>query len=956
MPKDMPADMKIEAVAGKPVELPSGDFIANADMTRSGMDLHLTGPDGHTIVVEGYFAQQTPPDLVTHDGARLTPAMVSAFVPPEHAGQYASSGQIASDASPAGKITQVVGDAQIVHADGTKTPAIVGSPVYQGDVIETSKTGAVNIQFADNTTFAISESARMSVDQFVYHSADHSGSTFFSMLQGVFVYTSGLIGKTDPGAVNIETPVGSIGIRGTVVAGHILPAGQNSQITIVDGAITLTNGTGTQDLNNTLATVSVSGYQSPITSLPMDAATFNNTYSAISSVAGNELSHFTGMAVPAPAAEHAPAATAPVPAGSNGETAPATATPAAHSPAAAPVTAPAPATPTGSAAPAPATTDSGTTQAANTAPAPATTTAPATAAPPPPATTTAETTTAPPPPPSTASTFNSGSGTSNFGTGSGTTTFAAPPPTGGNAGTTAAAPPPPTTNTPPSTNTTTMTIAPPPIVFSLHAVDPTNGTDVLISSPITYLLTFNEPLSAMPTTASFSNHGSATVAVQSVVATSTPNQYAVTVEAMTFGTVQMQAVSTTGVVITDINGDPLTNPTDSTVKTVVSYLGTGNDTYGISFTPTSLAIDGGTGYNHLYMTGSNTHLDLTNPSQFVRNFSEIDFQTSTGSNVTLNAQSIYNMTNGVTGAAVDTLNVMASPSAMHDFVNIVPSPAGGSLTLTAGIWGVSQALTYTGTAANGSTVTLHIAEYVNAGDSLSSSGSILVEDSTHMFSTTSYTMAGTTPGVPINVTASNELMIGVAGSSQNLGDGGNNQFSGDILIGNSSGHGNNIYVSNSGFQFIDGGAEATAGNTLVLGNPLGTSNVFNIDFTTLPNNVRNIDTIDLGTANVGTLGNSVKLNIQDVFNMTNTADGNTLYITDGGRVNLTGVAAVTVVANSTSSSGTFGSGVMINGNTDEQFTGVYTDTGGVHHNVTLVVQGVTTNSAGAGIAVQQHPV
>src|ERR1035437_10263713 len=147
----------------------------------------------------------------------------------------------------------------------------------------------------------------MSVDQFVYHSADHSGSSFFSMLQGVFVYTSGLIGKSDPGSVNIETPVGSIGIRGTVVAGHILPAGQNSQITIVDGAITLTNGTGTQEMNTSLATVSLGSYQAQPQTVHMDTNTFNNSYHAISAVAGETLSHFTGAAAPAPApTEHAP--------------------------------------------------------------------------------------------------------------------------------------------------------------------------------------------------------------------------------------------------------------------------------------------------------------------------------------------------------------------------------------------------------------------------------------------------------------------------------------------------------------------------------------------------------------------------------------------------------------------------------------------------------------------------
>ncbi|MCK5555147.1 MAG: FecR domain-containing protein, partial [Alphaproteobacteria bacterium] len=220
MPKDVSSDIRIEPVAGKPVELPNGNFIANAEMTRVGTDLHLSSPDGQTIVVEGYFTQDPAPDLITADGARMSPQLVDSFLPPEHIGQYASSGQITNDASAAGKITEVIGEAHIVRSDGTQILATIGTSVFQGDVIETSKTGAVNILFADNTTFAVSESARLAVDQFVYNSAEQSGSSFFSMLQGMFVYTSGMIGKSDPGNVSIETPVGSIGIRGTVVAGE----------------------------------------------------------------------------------------------------------------------------------------------------------------------------------------------------------------------------------------------------------------------------------------------------------------------------------------------------------------------------------------------------------------------------------------------------------------------------------------------------------------------------------------------------------------------------------------------------------------------------------------------------------------------------------------------------------------------------------------------------------------
>ncbi|MBI3440588.1 MAG: FecR domain-containing protein [Proteobacteria bacterium] len=320
MSQTITTETRIEITAGHPVELPGGEFVANAQMTRVGLDLHLTAPDGHSVIVEGYFAQQgTAPDLVTADGAKLSPQLVSAFVPPEHAGQYAASGQIANDATPVGHITEVSGEAHIVRADGTHVPAAVNTPLYQGDVIETSKAGAVNLQFADNTSFAISESARMSVDKFIYDSAHHSGSSFFSMLQGVFVYTSGLIGKADPGSVSIETPVGSIGIRGTVVAGHIMPAGQESKITILDGAITVTNGSGTHEMHESFNTVALNNYQSAPTNLgQMDAHTFHESFHSVAAVAGDTVSHFTAAAAAAPAhaAEHG-AADAPPPAPAN---------------------------------------------------------------------------------------------------------------------------------------------------------------------------------------------------------------------------------------------------------------------------------------------------------------------------------------------------------------------------------------------------------------------------------------------------------------------------------------------------------------------------------------------------------------------------------------------------------------------------------------------------------------
>ena len=58
----------------------------------------------------------------------------------------------------------------------------------------------------------------------------------------MFVYTSGMIGREDPDDVHIETPVGSIGIRGTIIAGNV----DSGEITVVEGAIVLTDLAGNE--------------------------------------------------------------------------------------------------------------------------------------------------------------------------------------------------------------------------------------------------------------------------------------------------------------------------------------------------------------------------------------------------------------------------------------------------------------------------------------------------------------------------------------------------------------------------------------------------------------------------------------------------------------------------------------------------------------------------------------
>ncbi|MGM0422161.1 MAG: FecR domain-containing protein [Pseudomonadota bacterium] len=288
MPKDLPIkDMTIQITEGEPVTIPSADLLMDATFIKDGPDLILKGEDGVTVTVEGYFNTLDAPDLVS-GGVRVSPDMVESFAKSVHAGEYADALNSMNDASAIGQVTEIVGQVIITRADGTEVIAESGTVIQQGDVIETSGDGAANIMFADNTNFAISEDARLSVDEFVYDNDAQDGSSFFSMLKGAFVYTSGMIGKDDPGNVNIETPAGSIGIRGTVVMGKIDPLGENSEITIIDGAVLITNASGTVELNDSLETVRLTNYETaPEMMGQINADDAQSSYQSLTGVSGS---------------------------------------------------------------------------------------------------------------------------------------------------------------------------------------------------------------------------------------------------------------------------------------------------------------------------------------------------------------------------------------------------------------------------------------------------------------------------------------------------------------------------------------------------------------------------------------------------------------------------------------------------------------------------------------------
>ena len=127
------------------------------------------------------------------------------------------------ETAPIGKVVTATGSVTIEHTNAVVVQANlpttgvgqtkVGDLVYKGDVVQTGANGKVGITFTDGTAFNLSSNARMVLNEFVYDPNGTSNSTLFSLSKGTFTFIAGKVAKT--GDMKIDTPVATMGIRGT---------------------------------------------------------------------------------------------------------------------------------------------------------------------------------------------------------------------------------------------------------------------------------------------------------------------------------------------------------------------------------------------------------------------------------------------------------------------------------------------------------------------------------------------------------------------------------------------------------------------------------------------------------------------------------------------------------------------------------------------------------------------
>ena len=192
------------------IVVPDAHLLFNADFNRSGVDLVLS-KDDHEFVVHDYFKGEKRAALASPDGAHLTGDIVNALTGEV---DYAQ----AAGAPDAGKIighcTKLAGSASVIR-NGVSIILNMGDNVEKGDVVQSGSNSTVGITFIDGTVFGLSSNARMVLNEMVYDPNGSNNSSLISLVAGTISFVAGETAKH--GDMKVDTPVATMGIRGTAV-------------------------------------------------------------------------------------------------------------------------------------------------------------------------------------------------------------------------------------------------------------------------------------------------------------------------------------------------------------------------------------------------------------------------------------------------------------------------------------------------------------------------------------------------------------------------------------------------------------------------------------------------------------------------------------------------------------------------------------------------------------------
>lgn len=113
-----------------------------------------------------------------------------------------------------GYVKTVKGQVKAERAGGSH-PVNLGDALYEGDRLIVASQGSVGISFKDETLVSLGGGSEFLLNRYAYDPTTRGGQVEASILKGTMRFVTGLIGRTNPQAIQVNTPTATMGVRGT---------------------------------------------------------------------------------------------------------------------------------------------------------------------------------------------------------------------------------------------------------------------------------------------------------------------------------------------------------------------------------------------------------------------------------------------------------------------------------------------------------------------------------------------------------------------------------------------------------------------------------------------------------------------------------------------------------------------------------------------------------------------
>ncbi len=186
-------------------------LLFHGDFKRSGVDLILSSGD-RELVLREYFKGEKRAALASPDGAHLTGDIVNALTGHTQFAQADGSASVAP--AVIGHVTKLAGNATAIR-NGVSIILNQGDNVNKGDVVQSGSDSTLGITFIDGTVFGLASNAKMVLNEMIYDPNGSDNKSLLSLVAGTISFVAGATAKK--GDMKVDTPVATMGIRGTAV-------------------------------------------------------------------------------------------------------------------------------------------------------------------------------------------------------------------------------------------------------------------------------------------------------------------------------------------------------------------------------------------------------------------------------------------------------------------------------------------------------------------------------------------------------------------------------------------------------------------------------------------------------------------------------------------------------------------------------------------------------------------